>query len=108
MRFPGGESFSEAQARLVDAIEEINTATGEKAVAACFSHSDAIRLAVAHFLAMPLDAFQRVGIDTASITALHFDKGKVFVSRVNQTLEFSWPKPEAEEKRGRAKANGHT
>jgi len=83
-RFPGGESFPEAQARVVAALEAINAAHGDKERVACFSHSDTIRLAVAHYLDMPLDSFQRITIHPASITRIHIEKGAIFVLRVNQ------------------------
>ena len=55
-RFPGGESFPEAQARIVAALEGLRHKYGSpRAVVACFSHADRIQLAVAHSLGLPLD-----------------------------------------------------
>lgn len=72
--FPGGESFSQAQARAVGAIEGLLARHGgRKAAVACVSHADIIKLAVAHFLGLPLDLFQRLVVEPASITALRFD-----------------------------------
>jgi len=105
MRFPGGEGFIDAQQRVAAAIEEIAVQHDEKDLVACFSHSDTIRLAVSHFLAMPLDAFQRVGIDTASVTTLHLHKGRVYVANVNFLPGWTWPKPE-EEKPRKKKTDG--
>lgn len=101
MRFPQGESFVEAQQRLVETITEIAAQYGEKDWVACFSHSDAIKLAVAHFLAMPLNAFQRIGIDTASLSVIHLGKNEPFVAAVNQRINFEWPQepPNQETKR---------
>jgi probable phosphomutase (TIGR03848 family) len=82
--FPGGESFQQAQARMVAAIEEINARHGDDERVACFSHADTIRLAVAHYLNMPLDSFQRLTISPASITRLFLKHGKVAVIQVNQ------------------------
>ncbi len=96
MRFPGGESFYEAQQRVAMAIEEIAGWHEEKDLVACFSHSDTIRLAVSHFLAMPLDAFQRVGVDTASVTSIFLHQGRVFVGNVNFLPGWVWPKPKKE------------
>ena len=65
----------------------------EKDLLVCVSHGDAIKLAVAHFLEMPLNAFQRIAIDTASITVLMLDKaGHPFLSTINRTDNFEWPK----------------
>jgi probable phosphomutase (TIGR03848 family) len=99
MRFPQGESFAEAQQRIVAAINEVADSHEEKDLVACFSHSDAIRLAVAYYLAMPLDAFQRLGIDTASITTLHLHEGHPYLGRVNQALSYRWEPPPAKKER---------
>jgi probable phosphoglycerate mutase len=104
MRFPGGESFPEAQARIANTIKDISAAHDEKDVIACFSHSDSIKLAVAYFLDMPLNAFQRIGVDTASITGLFLSKeGKPFMLFVNQRLSFEWPKEEPKKVRRKKK-----
>jgi probable phosphoglycerate mutase len=94
MCFPGGETFRAAQQRVTAALEEIAAQYEEKDLVACFSHSDSIRLAVTHFLSMPLDVFQRVGIDTASITTLVLNKGQVYLANMNFLPGWAWPKPE--------------
>jgi probable phosphoglycerate mutase len=67
MRFPGGESFRAAQVRFVDAVDEIARAhPSPKAIVAAFAHSDPIKLAVAYYLGMPLDLFQRIHVNTGS------------------------------------------
>lgn len=71
--FPEGESFVEMQQRMVDGIEAIASAHPGEVVAA-FSHADTIKAAVAHFVGTPLDSFQRIHIDTASISAVEFTK----------------------------------
>ena len=48
-----------AQMRLVDALEQI-AREHPKDIAAVFCHSDPIKLAVAYYLGMPLDLFQRL------------------------------------------------
>lgn len=70
-RFPDGESFAGMQARIVDAVERLR-ARHVGASIACFSHADPIKVALAHFLGTPLDAFQRIAVDTASVSALWF------------------------------------
>ncbi len=99
MRFPGGELFAEARERVARAIEEIQSSAGEKDIIACFSHSDVIRLAVSYYLDMPLDSFQRVSVDTASVSALFLSKEMPRVLNVNQVLAFGFKKEE--EKKGR-------
>ncbi len=71
MRFPGGESFAEAQLRIVDALQELAAAHKPKDTFACVGHSDMIKLAVAYFIGQPLDLFQRLNVQPASVTTLH-------------------------------------
>lgn len=105
MRFPEGETFAEAQQRIV---QELITLAGMHApheVIACFSHSDLIKLAAAYFLGTPLDLFQRIMIGTASITTLHFHENFAVVVNLNYspTLQFpappKAPPPDANEKK---------
>ncbi len=71
-RFPGGESFIEAQARIVDTIERLRALhSGRKAAFVCVSHADPIKLAIAHYLGLPLDLFQRLTVAPASISVLN-------------------------------------
>ena len=70
LRFQGGESFAEIQIRLYREIEALCALHGPKELIACFSHADPIKLAVAYYIGLPLDQFQRLSIATASITAL--------------------------------------
>lgn len=66
--FPAGESFITAQQRIVSSLEEIASVMGEKDTAICFSHCDPIKLAIAYFLNMALDDFQRISIEPASLS----------------------------------------
>ena len=85
-RFPGGESFPEAQARIVAALEDLRRRhPAPRAIIACFSHADMIKLAVAHYIGLPLDLFQRLGVEPASITALHVGNGRAFLARLNDS-----------------------
>lgn len=66
-RFPDGESFIEMQDRMVRALDDISSRhTGE--VVALFSHADPIKAVVAHLVGTPLDSFQRISVDPASIS----------------------------------------
>ncbi len=67
--FPGGESIRAAQARAVDATEELAAEHGDQTIA-LVSHADVIKAIVAHHLGMPLDAFQRLVVEPASATVL--------------------------------------
>ncbi len=70
-RFPGGETLFEVQARAIAAIDDIRQRHPNEVVA-IFSHGDVIRTAIAHYMGMPFDMFQRVLISTGSISAVVF------------------------------------
>jgi broad specificity phosphatase PhoE len=54
-----------------------------RSAVACFSHADIIKLAVAHYLGLPLDLFQRLAVEPASITVVHVTEGRALVVRLN-------------------------
>lgn len=69
---PNGESMLAVQARAVSALAQINAAhAGE--VVAVVSHGDIIRAALAHYLGVHLDLFQRMEIRPASVSVLWLD-----------------------------------
>jgi probable phosphomutase (TIGR03848 family) len=67
---PGGESFVQTQTRIVSALEAICARYKARDMIACVFHADPIKLAVAHYVGLPLDHFQRLACDTASVTML--------------------------------------
>lgn len=71
VRFPGGESMRETQARIVAELDAIRDAHPGQTVAVV-SHSDPIKMAVAHYTGLALDLFQRIAISPASVTAFAF------------------------------------
>lgn len=79
-RFPGGESFSEMQTRMVDTVHELVEAhPGETIVAT--SHADTIKAAVAQALGTHLDQFQRIVIGQCSVSAvLYTPRGPVVLA----------------------------
>jgi probable phosphoglycerate mutase len=84
--FPEGESFRQAQARIVAEIDALCARhPGPKQAIACFSHADAIKLAIADFIGLPLDLFQRLSVDPASISVLVLETGRVRLVRLNDT-----------------------
>ncbi|HEU4666520.1 MAG TPA: MSMEG_4193 family putative phosphomutase [Arthrobacter sp.] len=86
-RFPGGESFTQMQARMVGALEDLR-AEHQGGVVACFSHADPIKAAVAHALGTHLDLFQRIVISPASVSAISYADGQSpAVLMVNATSE---------------------
>lgn len=93
VRFPEGETMRGAQARAVDAIEALHS-EHPRQIVALVSHSDVIKMIIAHYLGIHLDLFQRINVSPASITTLILGSGMPFVYAINDTSHN--PKPEAE------------
>jgi broad specificity phosphatase PhoE len=90
-RFPEGESFVEAQTRYVGTLERIIQKHHKpQDVIAVVFHADPIKLAVAHFLGMPLDHFQRLSCDTGSLTALYVNEMGANLVKLNQRPPFDF------------------
>lgn len=70
--FPGGEHSWEVQIRVLAALDEIQAAHPGRTVAVV-SHADPIRLAVAHYIGLPIDLFRRLSITPASLTVVAFE-----------------------------------
>jgi probable phosphomutase (TIGR03848 family) len=81
-RFPGGESFSEMQTRITTALARL-VAQHPGRVVVAVSHADPIKVAVAHALGVPLDLFQRIVVNTASITAIAYGRTNASVLTLN-------------------------
>jgi len=92
MRFPGGESFAEIQLRISQEIQELCSQHSEKHVIACVSHADPIKLAIAYFLGIPLDLFQRISISPASITSLQVGEYGAHILNINYALGLNFAK----------------
>lgn len=103
-RLPGGESLVEMQTRVVRAVSDIIAAHNVKVVpqegdaptdtnkqpppvVGIVMHNDTIKAALAHFLGMPFDYFQRIGVSPASVsTVMLNDDGSVMqVAQINAT-----------------------
>ncbi|MEI7846543.1 MAG: histidine phosphatase family protein [Chloroflexota bacterium] len=97
-RFPNGESFAECQSRLVSEIEGIGLSHKDTEIVACVSHSDPIKLITAYYLGMPLDNFQRLGCDTASVTILMLTSKGVQLVKLNQRPPFNFQLPPKKDK----------
>jgi probable phosphoglycerate mutase len=78
------------QSRAVEAVEQIARAH-PKAVVAAVSHGDVIKLVVAHYLGLPLDLFQRLMIQTASVTVLRLGQGGPHLVKLNDTGRLEMP-----------------
>jgi len=73
LAIPGGETMYEMQTRVVAELDAIRKAH-PGATVAVVSHADVIKAAVAHYLGLHLDLFQRLVVYPASLTALQFNK----------------------------------
>jgi probable phosphomutase (TIGR03848 family) len=71
--FPGGETMHEMQARVVAELDVIRKAH-PGATVAVVSHADVIKAAIAHYIGLHLDLFQRLVVYPASLTAFRFNK----------------------------------
>ena len=86
VQFPNGERFTNAQTRIVTTLQTLNQQHKRQDLIACFSHSDIIKLAVAYFIGTPLDLFQRIVIQPASISTLNIGAEGIWVFNVNQCV----------------------
>ena len=83
-RFPGGESFTEMQARMVGAVDRLRGKHPGGTIV-CVSHADPIKALVAHAMGTHLDLFQRIVISTCSVSAIAYTGGGPIVLTVNST-----------------------
>jgi probable phosphomutase (TIGR03848 family) len=86
VEFPGGETLVHAQQRVVDFIEETSKGFAEKDIIACFTHSDVVRLMLAHYLCIQLDDFHRLTVDTGSISTLQHLPDGIRILNMNQSV----------------------
>lgn len=89
-RFPAGESIAECQHRMVRAIETIRLKHQPQDIVACFSHADPIKQAVAYYIGLPLDNFQRLAIDVGSITVIQVTQDSSRLLALNYSPAFAW------------------
>jgi probable phosphomutase (TIGR03848 family) len=80
--FPGGESFRKVQRRAVAAVEDILAIKGDK-THLVVSHSDTIKLILAHYSSMKLDSFQSLIINPASFSVLKSHKAGTSILTIN-------------------------
>jgi probable phosphomutase (TIGR03848 family) len=94
-RFPNGETLGEAQMRMVQALDGLRAMHPKEMIAVC-SHADIIKLAVAYYIGMHIDLFQRLVINPCSLTAIAFERMGPRILALNETgsLEHLRPKPE--------------
>ncbi len=89
-QFPNGETFYECQNRIVNTIDAILSRHKPKDIVACVFHADPIKLAVAHYIGLPLDQFQRLGCDTGSVSVLAVGEMSAMLAKLNQRPPFDF------------------
>ncbi len=92
-RFPGGESISECQARLVAEIEALRLMHAPEDMLACILHADPIKQIVGYYIGLPADNFQRLTVGPASITILHIAEDQARLHTLNFDPAFSLAPP---------------
>jgi probable phosphomutase (TIGR03848 family) len=92
-QFPEGETFYECQTRVVAALDSMVRKYKSQDLVACVFHADPIKLAVAHYIGLSLDHFQRLGCDTGSVTALYVSEAGANLIKLNQRPPFDFLTP---------------
>ena len=87
--FPGGETFLDAQQRICVELQTLAGLHAAQELIACFSHADPIRLAVAYFIGLPLDMFQRLSVSPGSLTILHLSETSTRLLALNVDPAFT-------------------
>jgi len=82
VKFPEGETFYQTQARVVQALDVI-CQKHKKDTVTVVMHADPIKLVVAHYIGLPLDQFQRLRVDPASITTLEINEMSALLIGLN-------------------------
>ncbi len=81
----------ELQGRVVKTLEAIIRKYNKpRDIVAVVFHADPIKLAVSHFLGLPVDHFQRLGCDTGSVTALFVNEMGANLIKLNQRPPFDF------------------
>jgi probable phosphomutase (TIGR03848 family) len=102
-QFPEGETFYECQTRIVTALDSISRKYKPQDIVACIFHADPIKLAVAHYIGLPLDHFQRLSCDTGSLTALYVGESGANLIKLNQRPPFDFlPRNQKAKNNGKA------
>lgn len=72
--FPNGESFQEMFSRVSEGLDKVIENLGDEDNVIIVSHGDIIKLAIAKVLGLPIDNFQKLVIDPASISIVKVEK----------------------------------
>jgi probable phosphomutase (TIGR03848 family) len=93
--FPEGEELAGMSARAVAAVRRhdsrITAEHGERAVWVAVSHGDVIKAILADALGLHLDQFQRLHVDPASVSVVHYATDSSMVLQTNSHAgDLSW------------------
>ncbi len=85
--FPDGESMLQMRDRVVAAVREhddqVRQTHGDHAVTLIVSHGDPIKAVISDALGQSFDLFQRIMVDPASVSVLHYGPERPFVCAMN-------------------------
>jgi broad specificity phosphatase PhoE len=104
-QFPAGESFVDAEARVLDEIERI-VSRHPRGRVLIGTHGDLVRILVSHYAGAHLDEFQRVLADPASVSVVHLGDGVPRILLVNDTGSLRRFAPESRRGGASARATG--
>ena len=83
--FPDGEGLAAMAARAAEAVRDWNERLGPDATYAVVSHADVIKALIADALGLHLDGYQRIMVDPASMSVIHYTPLRTSVVRVNDS-----------------------
>jgi len=82
-RFPKGESFAELRTRVASGLTNVINDYSSAQRICIFTHADVIKMGISWLLDSPLNRFQRISIDPASISILNQNDLDLMVRSVN-------------------------
>lgn len=82
---PAGEGLADVQARAVAAVRAWDARIGPDATWLACSHGDVIKAVLADALGLHLDLFQRIVVETCSVSVVRYTATRPYVFRVNDT-----------------------
>jgi probable phosphoglycerate mutase len=81
---PGGEPMLSVQARMVAEVETLAARHADETIAVV-GHGDPLRALLLHALGVPLDLFERIEVEPASVSVLWLGPAGPRVRRLNDT-----------------------
>ena len=85
MQFPGGESLRAAATRAAEAVRDLDAQFKDDDVWLAVTHGDIIKSIISDASGAPLDLFQRIVIDPASISVIKYGGERPAILRLNES-----------------------